>query len=121
MLVGGCCDDETPPGDLATPTHANCRRPALERLARHSPFHCYMKLARLCRTPRAISRVRMHDQVASCYSRISSDADSSDARDEPHLSHTTSSRARGGMGTEMNTRARAVVGGEGDAPEGEIL
>ena len=48
-------------------------------------------------------------------------ADSSDARDEPHLSHTTSSRARGGMGTEMNTRARAVVGGEGDAPEGEIL
>ena len=63
----------------------------------------------------------MHDQVASCYSRTSSDADSSDARDEPHLSHTTSSRACGGMGTEMNTRARAVVGGEGDAPEGEIL
>ena len=40
MLVGGCCD-EAPRG--IAPTHANCRKPALERLARHSPFGRYMK------------------------------------------------------------------------------
>ena len=41
MLVGGGCD-EAPRG--IAPTHANCRKPALERrLARHSLFDRYMK------------------------------------------------------------------------------
>ena len=40
MLVDGCCA-EAPRG--IAPTHANCRKPALERLARHSLFDRYMK------------------------------------------------------------------------------
>ena len=40
MLVGGCCDEAL---RGIAPTHANCRKPALERLARHSLFDRYMK------------------------------------------------------------------------------
>ena len=42
MLVGGCCDEAFSNGHRS-PTHANCRKPALERLARHSLFDRYMK------------------------------------------------------------------------------
>ena len=42
MLVGGCCGIETPRGTQPPPTHANCRKPALERLAHHSLFGRYM-------------------------------------------------------------------------------
>ena len=42
MLVGGCCDRDSS-RDSISPTHANCRKPALERLARHSLFDRYMK------------------------------------------------------------------------------
>ena len=42
MLVGGCCDEAFSNGHRS-PTHANCRKPALERLARHSLFGRYMK------------------------------------------------------------------------------
>ena len=42
MLVGECCDRDSS-RDSISPTHANCRKPALERLARHSLFDRYMK------------------------------------------------------------------------------
>ena len=42
MLVGGCCGEAFSNGHRP-PTHANCRKPALERLARHSLFDRYMK------------------------------------------------------------------------------
>ena len=41
MLAGGCCERD--PHGTQSPTHASCRKPALERLARHSLFGRYMK------------------------------------------------------------------------------